>query len=214
MNKTHHKSIWKEKSDLELILSISNFIGNHKIDSVRSYQEKLKEYPAQVPSVWFITKRFKSWDNLLNMIGKEKNSRYQWNEYDNNELEKIVKNFLSVNKICSQRKYEQSIVGKNMPSLSTLKRRLGDIRYLFLSTNKKEQFTEFELLYELKKEIERLNFEDNLSITEFRKISKNPNLPSVDTIKRRTNMTWEEIMNKIGYDYRKIKIEKQSKNLK
>lgn len=70
------------------------------------------------------------------------------------------------------------------------------------------------MLYELKKEIESLHFEDNLSITEFRKLNNNPILPSVDTIKRRTNMSWEEIMYKIGYDYRKIKMDKKRQNLK
>lgn len=91
MKKIHYKTIWKEKSDLELILIINDFIGKHKITSVRSYQEKLKEYPAKSPSLWFIMERFNSWDNLLNMIGKEKNHRYQWNAYNDDELEKIVK---------------------------------------------------------------------------------------------------------------------------
>ncbi len=39
-------------------------------------------------------------------------------------------------------------------------------------------------------------------------------LPSVDTIMRRTNKNWEELMFEIGYDYRKIKIEKLVKNLR
>jgi hypothetical protein len=49
-------------------------------------------------------------------------------------------------------------------------------------------------------------------MTEFRKKANSDKLPSVDTIMRRTGMTWEELMQMLGFDYRTIKIEKLTRN--
>lgn len=56
--------------------------------------------------------------------------------------------------------------------------------------------------------------EDSLSMTEFNKKCTNGKLPSIMTIMRRSNKTWEELMKEIGFDYRSIKVEKLSQNLK
>lgn len=77
-----------------------------------------------------------------------------------------------------------------------------------------KRLTNFEILLELKNEIIRLNMEDDLSMTKFQNYSKSKQLPSVYTIMRRTNKTWEELMSEIGYDYREIKIKKQRNNLR
>lgn len=79
--------------------------------------------------------------------------------------------------------------------------------------NEKPSFTDFELLLELKNEIIRLDLQDDLSMTKFRKLVQSPKLPSVDTIMKRTNKNWEELMTEIGFDYRRIKIYKQRNNL-
>lgn len=125
----------------------------------------------------------------------------------------IVESFINVERITSQRIYEQKAVGKGVPSLSTAKKKLGDIRPLFKAKNAGPRFTNFELLLELRNEIIRLNLQDDLSMTKFRKLVQSPKLPSVDTIMRRTNKNWEELMSEIGFDYRRIKIYKQRKNL-
>ncbi|MCE5856897.1 hypothetical protein KEL12_06260, partial [Enterococcus faecium] len=90
---------------------------------------------------------------------------------------------------------------------------LGDIRPLFKEKNDGSRFTDFELLLELKNEIIRLKLQDDLSMTKFRKLVQSPKLPSVDTIMKRTNKNWEELMAEIGFDYRRIKIYKQRNNL-
>jgi len=77
----------------------------------------------------------------------------------------------------------------------------------------KKQVSDFQLLTELKNEIYYLGLKESLSMTEFRKQSKKTNLPSPITILRRTNKNWEELMTEIGFDYRKIKVGKLTKNL-
>lgn len=41
------------------------------------YQDKLKEHPNEVPSVWFITQRFKSWENLMSILVGKVYNRYR-----------------------------------------------------------------------------------------------------------------------------------------
>lgn len=51
-------------------------------------------------------------------------------------------------------------------------------------------------------------------MTTFKQKNQSPQLPSVDTIMRRTNKNWEELMSELGYNYREIKREKMKRNLK
>lgn len=94
-----------------------------------------------------------------------------------------------------------------------MKKIVGDVRPLFKKKEEKNLLTDFQLLMELWEEIIRLGLEEDLSMTKFRKLSKSDELPSAITILRRTNKTWEELMEEIGFDYRKIKIYKQRNNL-
>ena len=94
-----------------------------------------------------------------------------------------------------------------------MKKIVGDVRPLFKKKEEKNLLTDFQLLMELREEIIRLGLEEDLSMTKFRKLSKSDELPSAITILRRTNKTWEELMEEIGFDYRKIKIYKQRNNL-
>jgi hypothetical protein len=205
--------IWKNQSDLKLILTINEFIEKHGIKSSRQYQKKLAENPNSAPSMWFINKKYGSWENLLISIGKENTDYGKWSRMSEQELLEIVESFIKCEKISSQRMYEKKSVEKDIPSLSTVKKRLGDIRPLFKVKNEKPSFTDFELLLELKNEIIRLDLQDDLSMTKFRKLVQSPKLPSVDTIMKRTNKNWEELMTEIGFDYRRIKIYKQRNNL-
>lgn len=163
--------------------------------------------------MWFINKKYGSWENLLISIGKENTDYGKWSRMSEQELLEIVESFIKCEKISSQRMYEKKSVEKDIPSLSTVKKRLGDIRPLFKVKNEKPSFTDFELLLELKNEIIRLDLQDDLSMTKFRKLVQSPKLPSVDTIMKRTNKNWEELMTEIGFDYRRIKIYKQRNNL-
>ena len=129
------------------------------------------------------------------------------------ELKKVVLSFIHEHNIKSQRKYEKKIVGENLPSLSTLRKRFGNVRFLCKKINEKKQVTNFQLLMALKNEIYHLGLEGSLSMEEFRKQNTNPTLPSPMTILRKTNKSWEELMTEIGFDYRKIKVEKLTKNL-
>jgi hypothetical protein len=205
--------IWKNQSDLKLILTINEFIEKHGIKSSRQYQKKLSENPNSAPSMWFINKKYGSWENLLISIGRENTGYGKWARMSEQELLEIVESFIKCEKIISQRMYEQKSVGKDIPSLSTVKKRLGDIRPLFKEKNDSPRFTDFELILELKNEIIRLKLQDDLSMTKFRKLVQSPRLPSVDTIMKRTNKNWEELMAEIGFDYRRIKIYKQRNNL-
>ena len=208
--------IWKNMNELQLLLKISQFIEKNSIKTCSQYQEKLSEFPKEVPSVWFIIQRYGSWNNLLRKIDRKENQHYQWNHLSDEELIDIACSFIEEEQICSQRKYEQKVVGKNVPSLSTLKKRMGDVRPLFKKHLEEALVvpTNFELLLELKKEIIRLELEQDLSMTTFKQKNQSPQLPSVDTIMRRTNKNWEELMSELGYNYREIKREKMKRNLK
>lgn len=213
MKQNDGRIIWKNQSDLKLILTINEFIEKHGIKSSRQYQKKLSENPNSAPSMWFINKKYGSWENLLISIGRENTGYGKWARMSEQELLEIVESFIKCEKIISQRMYEQKSVGKDIPSLSTVKKRLGDIRPLFKEKNDSPRFTDFELMLELKNEIIRLKLQDDLSMTKFRKLVQSPRLPSVDTIMKRTNKNWEELMAEIGFDYRRIKIYKQRNNL-
>ncbi|HFX3845603.1 TPA: hypothetical protein ACIEDC_001373 [Enterococcus faecium] len=213
MKQNDGRIIWKNQSDLKLILTINEFIEKHGIKSSRQYQKKLAENPNSAPSMWFINKKYGSWENLLISIGKENTDYGKWSRMSEQELLEIVESFIKCEKISSQRMYEKKSVEKDIPSISTVKKRLGDIRPLFKVKNEKPSFTDFELLLELKNEIIRLDLQDDLSMTKFRKLVQSPKLPSVDTIMKRTNKNWEELMTEIGFDYRRIKIYKQRNNL-
>ncbi|MDT2363073.1 hypothetical protein P6Z29_10450 [Enterococcus faecium] len=213
MKQNDGRIIWKNQSDLKLILTINEFIEKHGIKSSRQYQKKLAENPNSAPSMWFINKKYGSWENLLISIGKENTDYGKWSRMSEQELLEIVESFIKCEKISSQRMYEKKSVEKDIPSLSTVKKRLGDIRPLFKVKNEKPSFTDFELLLELKNEIIRLDLQDDLSMTKFRKLVQSPKLPPVDTIMKRTNKNWEELMTEIGFDYRRIKIYKQRNNL-
>lgn len=213
MKQNDGRIIWKNQSDLKLIITINEFIEKHGIKSSRQYQKKLSENPNSAPSMWFINKKYGSWENLLISIGRENTGYGKWARMSEQELLEIVESFIKCEKIISQRMYEQKSVGKDIPSLSTVKKRLGDIRPLFKEKNDSPRFTDFELMLELKNEIIRLKLQDDLSMTKFRKLVQSPRLPSVDTIMKRTNKNWEELMAEIGFDYRRIKIYKQRNNL-
>ncbi|MBE6169894.1 hypothetical protein [Enterococcus gallinarum] len=213
MKQNDGRIVWKNLSDLKLILLINQFIEKHEIKSSRQYQRKLLENPNSAPSMWFINQKYGSWKNLLVSLGCDNGEYGKWAKISEKDLLKIVESFITVEKITSQRMYEKRSVGKDVPSLSTLKKRFGDIRYLFRKNTEKSSFTDFELMLELRNEIVRLKLQDDLSMTKFRKLVQSPKLPSVDTIMKRTNNNWEELMTEIGFDYRKIKINKQRNNL-
>ena len=213
MKQDDGRIVWKNLSDLKLILLINQFIEKHEIKSSRQYQRKLLENPNSAPSMWFINQKYGSWKNLLVSLGCDNGEYGKWAKISEKDLLKIVESFITVEKITSQSMYEKRSVGKDVPSLSTLKKRFGDIRYLFRKNTEKFSFTDFELMLELRNEIVRLKLQDDLSMTKFRKLVQSPKLPSVDTIMKRTNKNWEEVMTEIGFDYRKIKINKQRNNL-
>ncbi|MGM0282956.1 hypothetical protein IGJ01_000916 [Enterococcus sp. AZ089] len=210
--KNDKRIIWKNQSDLKLILTISQFIEKHEIKSSRQYQKKLSEYPNSAPSMWFIINKYGSWKNLLNSIGAETIGYGKWAKMQTDDLIKVAQIFIKSEKIQSQRAYEKKSVGKDVPCLSTLKNRLGDICFLFKKKENKG-LTNFEILFELRNEIIKLNMQDDLSMTKFQSNSKSKRLPSVYTIMRRTNKTWEELMSEIGFDYKQIKLKKQRNNL-
>lgn len=213
MKQDDGRIVWKNLSDLKLILLINQFIEKHEIKSSRQYHRKLLENPNSAPSMWFINQKYGSWKNLLVSLGCDNGEYGKWAKISEKDLLKIVESFITVEKITSQRMYEKRSVGKDVPSLSTLKKRFGDIRYLFRKNTEKSSFTDFELMIELRNEIVRLKLQDDLSMTKFRKLVQSPKLPSVDTIMKRTNKNWEELMTEIGFDYLKIKINKQRNNL-
>lgn len=213
MKQDDGRIVWKNLSDLKLILLINQVIEKHEIKSSRQYHRKLLENPNSAPSMWFINQKYGSWKNLLVSLGCDNGEYGKWAKISEKDLLKIVESFITVEKITSQRMYEKRSVGKDVPSLSTLKKRFGDIRYLFRKNTEKSSFTDFELMIELRNEIVRLKLQDDLSMTKFRKLVQSPKLPSVDTIMKRTNKNWEELMTEIGFDYRKIKINKQRNNL-
>jgi hypothetical protein len=43
MKSDDKRAIWKKKSDLQLMQIILEFIEKHRVNSVRKYQQKLKE---------------------------------------------------------------------------------------------------------------------------------------------------------------------------
>lgn len=214
MKSDDKRAIWKEKSDLQLMQIILDFIEKHQIHSVRKYQQKLRECPKEVPSIWFIKERFGSWDKLLIQLGETRFERYCWSKLTDDEIKLVASEFIKNESIRSQREYEKRTIGnKSVPSLDTLKKRFDNLKPLFKVKNE-ESISDFQLLFELRKEIVRLGLEKNLSMTEFRKKANSEKLPSVDTIMRRTGKSWEELMRELGFDYRTIKIEKLIRNFK
>ncbi len=208
------RRIWKNKNDLELMMIIHQFLEKHDIHSVRQYQKFKLDYPNEIPSLWFIQERFDSWEHLLVRLGHKTFDRYRWEKYTNEQLIEIVQDFIVEHGIYAQRRYEKICARNNLPSLSTLKKRFNDVRFLFSKPKDKNYLTDFELLTKLKSEIIRLEMEKTLSMTEFRKKYDRTTLPSVDTIMRRTEKNWEELMEEIGFDYRSIKVELRLKNFR
>ncbi|MCB5950441.1 hypothetical protein LI951_00005 [Enterococcus sp. BWT-B8] len=132
----------------------------------------------------------------------------------NDELKEIVVTFIKEEGIRSQRAYKRRTVGdKTIPSLDTMKKRFDDIKPFF-KRDSEGTASSFELLFELRNEIIRLGLEESLSMNEFRNRANSEYLPSVDTIMRKTGKSWEELMEEIGFDYRKVNIEKLLKNLR
>ena len=160
--------IWKDKSDLEMMIEIKNFIANHGISSVREYQRFKKKYPNDVPGLWVIQQRFDSWEKMLVCLGNKVFDRYRWAQYSDEELKTLVEAFIKENGVYSQRKYERVCGVNNMPSLSTLKKRYEDVRFLFRKSKSPDYVTDFNLLLRLKNEIIRLDMVDHLSMTYFR----------------------------------------------
>lgn len=155
MNKIDQRKKWQQKNDLELMLIINNFIEKHGVKTVRDYQKALTKNSGTAPSVWFIPEKYGSFEKMLVSFGKERYNRYRWNELTDKKLEQLVKNYIEQNNISSQRAYEVSVVGKELPSLSTVKKRLGDVCYLF-KKKPKDQYSDFELFEMLKEEIIKL----------------------------------------------------------
>ena len=213
MKSTDKRIVWKEKNDLELLVLINSFITKYDIKTVRDYQTKMREDSMKVPSLWLINKRFCSWDKMLLSLGMKTYERYKWDSYNDSELKKIVSDFVTDNNIRSQRKYEKMSGGKNLPSLSTLKKRFEDISFFF-KIEHEENMNTFQLLTLLKEEIQRLELESSLSRTSFEKLYDNSKIPSPSTIVRKTGKSWEELMEILGYNYREMKVKRISKNLK
>lgn len=88
------------------------------------------------------------------------------------------------------------------------------MRFLFSKPKDEIYLTNFEMFTKLKSEIIRLEMEETLSMTEFRKKYDRNIFPSFDTIMRRTEKNWEELMEEIGFDYESIKVEMCLKNFR
>lgn len=86
MKEVDKRVIWKNMNELQLLLKISQFIEENSIKTCSQYQEKLNEFPKEVPSVWFIIQRYGSWNNLLRKIDRKENQHYQWNHHSDEEL--------------------------------------------------------------------------------------------------------------------------------
>ena len=124
--------VWKEKSDLFLLTHIQQFIGENNIQSVRQCKQKLKEFPRAAPNIWFITERFGSWDKLLIQLGQGKPERYCWSKMSDEELYKVVRDYVNQEEIYSQKKYEREFANNsNVPSLFTLKKRFENLKPSF-----------------------------------------------------------------------------------
>lgn len=107
MKQDDGRIVWKNISDLKLILVINEFIEKHGIKSSRQYQKKLSENPNTAPSMWFINQKYGSWEKLLASIGIENTEYGKWAKTPEKDLLKIVETFIKVEKITSQRMYEK-----------------------------------------------------------------------------------------------------------
>ena len=58
--------------------------------------------------MWFINKKYGSWENLLISIGKENTGYGKWSRMSEQELLEIVESFIKCEKISSQRMYEKN----------------------------------------------------------------------------------------------------------
>lgn len=111
MKSDDKRARWKKKSDLQLMQIILNFIEKHQVNPVRKYQQKLMEYPKEVPSIWFIKERFGSWNKLLIQLGETKFERYCWSKMTDDEIKLVVSEFIKNESISSKREYEKRTVG-------------------------------------------------------------------------------------------------------
>lgn len=213
MDVNDNRIIWKEKDNLTLLMTIKSFMDKHGIQTVRQYQKELGLHEGEVPSIWFIFQKYGSWENLQKQLGSKTYDRYRWNQLSDSELLKLTVRFITEENIKSQRQYEKKCVGKNLPSLSTLKKRYGNVSYLFKASKIGEpKYSNFQLLEMLKEEIIELGLEESLSRTEFEKRYNNSRLPSPITLMRTTGKSWEELMKEIGFDYQIIKVKKLTRN--
>lgn len=210
-----NRIIWKEKSNLFLLNTIENFLTKYEIKTVRQYQKELGDHPKEAPSLWFINDTFGSWDKLQLELGKKPYDRYRWDRLPDQELFNLVEDFIVENNIKSYRQYEKLKVNSDLPSISTLKKRFLNLDIFFKAKREKENArSDFELLSALRDEIIRLKLESSLSRTAFEKSFNRNNVPAPQVLMRRMNKTWEQLLKEIGFDYREVKLDKLSKNLK
>ena len=104
MKQDDGRIVWKNLSDLKLILLINQFIEKHGIKSSRQYQKKLSENPNSAPSMWFINQKYGSWENLLVSVVLENTEYGKWSKISEKKLLEIVESFIVAEKITSQRK--------------------------------------------------------------------------------------------------------------
>lgn len=90
--------VWKDQSDLKIILTISQFIETYEIKSSREYQKQLSKNPHSAPSMWFIINKYGSWNNLLNSIGIDNNGSKKWARMETDELIKVAQIFIDSEK--------------------------------------------------------------------------------------------------------------------
>ncbi len=65
MKQDDGRIVWKNLSDLKLILLINQFIEKHEIKSSRQYHRKLLENPNSAPSMWFINQKIWFMEKLI-----------------------------------------------------------------------------------------------------------------------------------------------------
>ena len=102
--------VWKDQSDLKIILTISQFIETYEIKSSLEYQKQLSKNPHSAPSMWFIINKYGSWNNLLNSIGIDNNGSKKWARMETDELIKVAQIFIDSENLNCQIKLDRSSI--------------------------------------------------------------------------------------------------------
>jgi hypothetical protein len=194
-------------NDRELLRLLKQAILKDELFSVRRYGNALKTTSNVLPSMDTIIERFGSWQNLKVKLHLENVKTTNWRKWESmadEELKAYTLQLMKDNGIETLKEYTERALGdKQFPSPKTLQLRFygTDLFFKKRSYSKGwQKYSNLDLMKNLRNEIERIGYE---KFPSRRDVGKNYNselIPAPQTLLRKFDCSWIELMHTIGYD--------------